>query len=61
MRLKPSDIIMTTLQGEPQYIYGESFIVLDKEYNTDLINSLSSENPSSASNITTIKREILKL
>ena len=61
MRLKPSDIIMTTLQGEPQYIYGESFIVADKEYNTDLINSLSSENPSSASNITTIKREDLKV
>lgn len=61
MRLKPSDIIMTTLQGEPQYIYGESFIVADKEYNTDLINSLSSDNPSSASNITTIKREDLKV
>ena len=61
IRLKSSDIIMTTLQGEPQYIYGESFLVADKEYNMDLINSLSSENPSSASNITTIKREDLKV
>ena len=61
IRLKSSDIIMTTLQGEPQYIYGESFLVADKEYNMDLINSLSSENPSGASNITTIKREDLKV
>lgn len=61
MRLKPSDIIMTTLQGEPQYIYGESFLVADKEYNMDLINSLSSSDPSSSSNITTIKREDLKV
>lgn len=61
MRLKSSDIIMTTLQGEPQYIYGESFLVADKEYNRDLINSLSSNDSSSASNITAIKREDLKV
>ena len=61
IRLKSSDIIMTTLQGEPQYIYGESFLIADKEYNMDLINSLSSGHPSSPSNITTINREDLKV
>lgn len=61
IRLKSSDIVMTTLQGEPQYIYGESFLIADKEYNMDLINSLSSGHPSSPSNITTIKREDLKV
>lgn len=61
IRLKSSDIIMTTLQGEPQYIYGESFLIADKEYNMDLINSLSSGHPSSPSNITTINRENLKV
>lgn len=61
IRLKSSDIIMTTLQGEPQYIYGESFLIADKEYNMDLINSLSSGHSSSPSNITTINRENLKV
>ncbi|VYU23750.1 LytR family transcriptional regulator [Clostridium tertium] len=61
IRLKTSDIIMTTLQGEPQYIYGESFLVADREYNRDLINSLNAEDPSSANNITSIKREDLKV
>lgn len=61
MRLKPADIIMTTLQGEPEYIYGESFLIADKETNRDLINALNAENPSLAPVITSVKKEELKI
>lgn len=61
LKLKTSDIVMSTLQGDPQYIYGESYLVVDKDSNRDLINSLNTDNPSSAKNITSIKREDLKV
>lgn len=61
LRLKPSDIIMTTLQGTEQYFYGESFLVADKEYNMDLINALNSDKPSASNSITSVKREDFKL
>ncbi|MPM01061.1 Transcriptional regulator LytR [bioreactor metagenome] len=61
MRLKPADIIMTTLQGEPEYIYGESFLIADKETNRELINALNAESTSSAPIITSVNREELKV
>lgn len=61
LRLKTSDIVMSTLQGDSQYIYGESYLLADKDYNRDLINSLNADNPSSAENITSINRKDLKV
>ena len=61
LRLNSSDIIMTTLQGEPEDIYGQSYIVAYKDYNRELINSLNSNNPSATNNITSINREDLKI
>ncbi len=61
LRLKSSDIIMTTLKGEPENIYGQDFIVAYEDYNTDLINALNADSSSSADNITAIKREDLKI
>jgi polyisoprenyl-teichoic acid--peptidoglycan teichoic acid transferase len=59
--LDSSDIVMTTLQGEPEDIYGQSYIVAYKDYNTDLINALNSGDTSSTNNITSINREDLKV
>lgn len=56
-----SDIIMTTLQGEPEDIYGQSYIVAYKDYNTDLINALNSGDSSSTNNITSVDRGDLKV
>lgn len=61
LRLDSSNIAMKTLQGEPEYIYGQSYILADKEYNTDLINFLNSGGSSSTNNITSIDREDLKV
>ncbi|WP_291648773.1 LCP family protein [Clostridium sp.] len=61
MRLKSEDIIMTTLQAEPADIYGESFLIADKELNRDLINALNTENSSLAPVITSINKEELKV
>lgn len=61
LRLNSSDIVMTTLQGEPEKIYGQDFLVAYKDNNRDLINALNADNPSAADNITSIKREDLKL
>ena len=61
LRLKPSDIVMTTLQGEPERIYGQDFIVVDQDSNRDLINALKSTNPSSGDKITSINRSDLKV
>ena len=61
LRLNSSDIIMTTLQGEPEDIYGQSYIVAYKDYNRELINALNSNNPSATNNITSVNREDLKV
>lgn len=61
IRLKSEDIIMTTLQGEPEYLYGEDFLIADKEINRDLINALNTENPSLAPVITSINKEELNV
>lgn len=61
LRLNSSDIVMTTLQGEPEKIYGQDFLVAYKDDNRDLINALSSDSQSSAENITSINRENLKV
>ena len=57
LRLKSEDIIMTTLKGEPTTIYGEDFLIADRDLNRDLINALNADNPSQADSITSIKRE----
>lgn len=36
-----SDIVMTTLQGVDEVLYGEDFIYVDRDMNIDLINSLN--------------------
>lgn len=61
LKLDSSDIIMTTLQGVNEDIYGQSFYVAYDELNTDLVRALNSSSPSEASNITSVKREDLKI
>ena len=61
IRLKSEDIIMTTLKGEPEYLYGEDFLIADKEINRDLINALNTENPSLAPVITSINKKELNV
>ncbi len=61
LRLNSSDIVMTTLQGVPENIYGQEFLVSYKEDNIDLINSLNADNPSEADSITSVKREGLSI
>ena len=61
LRLKPSDIIMTTLQGTEQYFYGESFLVVNKEDNIDLIKALNTDSPSDSNSIISVNREDYKL
>ncbi len=61
LRLNSSDIVMTTLQGVPENIYGQEFLVSYKEDNMDLINSLNADNPSEADSITSIKRGDLSI
>lgn len=39
--LKQNDIVMSTLNGEFQDIYNQSYFIVDKESNLDLINSLN--------------------
>ena len=55
--LKSEDIIMTTLKGKDATIYGESYLIADKELNRELINALNADNPSVANSITSLKRE----
>lgn len=57
LRLKSEDIIMTTLKGEDTSIYGELFLIADKESNRELINALNANDPSLANTITSVKRE----
>ena len=57
LRLKSEDIIMTTLKGEDSTIYGESYLIADKESNRELINALNANDPSLANTITSVKRE----
>ncbi|WP_195262686.1 MULTISPECIES: LCP family protein [unclassified Clostridium] len=61
MRLKSENIVMTTLQGQSEYLYGESFLIADKDTNRDLINALRAESSSSAPVITSINKEDLKV
>ncbi|MDZ5000855.1 LytR family transcriptional regulator, partial [Clostridium perfringens] len=61
IRLKPEDIIMKTLQGETEYIYGESFLIADKNSNRELIDALNAESSSSVPNITSIEKNKLKV
>ena len=61
LRLKSSDIVMTTLQGEPQNIYGQDFIVPYEEYNTDLINALNAKDESDSESLTSVSRGSLKV
>lgn len=61
LKLDSSDIIMTTLQGVNEDIYGQSFYVVYDELNTDLKKALNSSSPSEISNITSVKREDLKI
>ena len=61
LRLKSSDIVMTTLQGEPQNIYGQDFIVPYEEYNTDLINALNANDESDSESLTSVSRGSLKV
>lgn len=59
IRLKPEDIIMATLQGTPERIYGQDYLIADKDLNRDLINSLKTE--SSTNSVSNIKKDTLKL
>lgn len=61
LKLDSSDIIMTTLQGDNEDIYGQSFYVAYNELNTDLIRALNSSSTKEANNITSVKREDLKI
>lgn len=61
LKLDSNDIIMTTLQGVNEDIYGQDFYVAYEELNTDLVRALNSSSPSENSNITSVKREDLKI
>ena len=61
LKLKPADIIMTTLQGDPEDIYGQSFLVAEREDNIDLIHALNTANSSVANKITAIDKTDLKI
>lgn len=61
MKLKPADIVMNTLQGVNEDIYGQSFYVVYNDMNRDLINAINSENSEDAALTTSVKREDLKL
>ncbi|ATD55850.1 LCP family protein [Clostridium chauvoei] len=43
LRLKPDDIIMTSLKGDFEEIYKQSYLVVDKSQNRELINALSTK------------------
>lgn len=45
-RLKSSNIIMKTLEGTPQDLYGQSFLVVDKASNKELIDALNTNSDS---------------
>lgn len=61
LRLSSSDIVMETLQGEPEDIYGQSYLIAYEDYNKDLIDALNSNSSSLDNNITSINREDLKV
>ena len=61
LKLKSEDIIMTTLKGNSEYIYGESFVIADEELNIDLINALNASDGSSSESITAVSKESLKV
>lgn len=45
IRLNSEDVIMTTLKGEFEDIYGQAYLIADEEANQDLINALNSSTP----------------
>lgn len=61
LKLDSSDIIMTTLQGVNEDIYGQKLYVAHNDLNTDLIRALNSSSAKEANNITSVKREDLKI
>ncbi|MEN8433453.1 LCP family protein [Clostridium septicum] len=61
LRLKPEDIIMTSLKGEFQEIYRQDYLIVDKKDNIELINSLSSSELSNDSIATSKKKEDIKI
>lgn len=61
LKLDSSDIIMTTLQGANENIYGQDYYVAYNELNTDLIRALNSSSAKDAKNITSVKKENLKI
>lgn len=58
MNLKRENIIMSTLNGTPKTIKGESYLIVDKNNNSDLLNKLPSSSPSNNVSINTSKDDI---
>lgn len=61
MKLNPSDIIMNTLQGEAEYIFGQSYLIPDEDLNRDLINALSVKDSSLTPNLDSMDKTKLKI
>ena len=60
-KLASPDIVMSTLQGVNETIYGQDFYVVYKDMNTELINAINSEDEADSILTTPIKREDLKI
>lgn len=52
IKLNSNDIIMTTLKGEFEDIYGQAYLIADEVANQDLINALNSTTPLSSEETT---------
>lgn len=59
LKLSPEDIIMATLQGTPERIYGQDYLIADKDLNRELINSLKTD--SIEKSISNVKRDSFSL
>ena len=59
LKLNSSDIIMTTLKGEAQNIYGQDYIVAYDEYNKELVEVLNATD--SSTNMSSIEKGNLKV
>ncbi|ASW43989.1 LCP family protein [Clostridium isatidis] len=61
IKLNSSDIVMNTLQGVNEDIYGQSFYVVYNDMNRELINAINSENEADSVLTSSIKREDIKI
>ena len=59
LKLNAEDVIMATLQGAPETIYGQDYLIAYKDLNRELINSLKTDNIENS--MSNIKRDTFNL